>query len=136
MGNTLGKNFKITSFGESHGKCVGIVIDGCPSGLPLTEKDIQSELDKRKPDREIASTKRAEEDKVDILSGIFQGQTTGAPLCMVVWNKDNDSEVYEKTKDLLRPGHADYTAFMKYGGFNDYRGGLYGGNRRHPGRAG
>jgi chorismate synthase len=123
MGNTLGKNFKITSFGESHGKCVGIVIDGCPSGLPLTEKDIQSELDKRKPDREIASTKRAEEDKVDILSGIFQGQTTGAPLCMVVWNKDNDSEVYEKTKDLLRPGHADYTAFMKYGGFNDYRGG-------------
>ena len=104
MGNTLGKNFKITSFGESHGKCVGIVIDGCPAGLPLTEKDIQADLDKRKPDREIASTKRAEEDKVDILSGTFHGQTTGAPLCMVVWNSNADSDVYEKTKDLLRPG--------------------------------
>jgi chorismate synthase len=123
MGNTLGKNFKITSFGESHGKCVGIVIDGCPAGLPLTEKDIQADLDKRKPDREIASTKRAEEDKVDILSGTFHGQTTGAPLCMVVWNSNADSDVYEKTKDLLRPGHADFTAFIKYGGFNDYRGG-------------
>jgi chorismate synthase len=123
MGNTLGKNFKITSFGESHGKCVGIVIDGCPAGLPLTEKDIQADLDKRKPDREIESTKRAEEDKVDILSGTFHGQTTGAPLCMVVWNSNADSDVYEKTKDLLRPGHADFTAFIKYGGFNDYRGG-------------
>jgi chorismate synthase len=123
MGNSLGKNFTVTSFGESHGKCVGIIIDGCPAGLPITEKDIQLELDKRKPGENTASTKRAEEDKVDILSGIFKGHTTGAPLCFVVWNKDIDSSTYEKTRDLLRPGHADFTAFVKYGGFNDYRGG-------------
>ncbi len=123
MGNSLGKNFTVTSFGESHGKCVGIIIDGCPAGLPITEKDIQFELDKRKPEKDIASTKRAEEDKVDILSGIFKGHTTGAPLCFAVWNKDIDSFSYEKTRALLRPGHADFTAFLKYGGFNDYRGG-------------
>ena len=113
----------ITSFGESHGRCIGIVIDGCPAGLAITEKDIQIELDKRKPGDMISSTKRAEEDKVDILSGIFNGYTTGAPICLAVWNEDAKSESYEKTKDLMRPGHADYTAFMKYGGFNDYRGG-------------
>jgi chorismate synthase len=123
MGNSLGENFTITSFGESHGKCVGIVIDGCPAGLPITEQDIQLELDKRKPGCEIASTKRAEEDKVDVLSGIFKGHTTGAPLCLVVWNRDIDSESYEKISSLLRPGHADFTAFMKYAGFSDYRGG-------------
>ena len=123
MGNSLGKNFVVTSFGESHGKCIGIVIDGCPAGLPITKKDIQVELDKRKPGREIASTKRAEEDKVDMLSGIFKGHTTGAPLCLVVWNKDIDSGNYEKTRNVLRPGNADFTAFMKYGGYNDYRGG-------------
>ena len=123
MSNSLGKNFTVTSFGESHGKCVGIVIDGCPAGLPITEKDIQSELDKRKPAKNIASTKRAEEDKVDILSGIFNGYTTGAPLCFAVWNKDIDSSSYQRIGVLLRPGHADFTAFMKYGGFNDYRGG-------------
>ncbi len=123
MGKSLGKNFTVTSFGESHGKCVGIVIDGCPAGLPITEKDIQFELDKRKPGENAASTKRAEEDKIDILSGIFKGHTTGAPLCFAVWNKDVDSSSYEKTKALLRPGHADFTAFVKYGGFNDYRGG-------------
>jgi len=123
MGNSLGKKFVITSFGESHGRCIGIVIDGCPAGLAITEKDIQTELDKRKPGDMISSTKRAEEDNVDILSGIFGGYTTGAPICLVVWNEDAKSESYEKTKDLIRPGHADYTAFMKYGGFNDYRGG-------------
>jgi chorismate synthase len=123
MGNSLGKKFIITSFGESHGRCVGIVIDGCPAGLPLSEKDIQPELDKRKPGKDIASTKRAETDKVDIMSGVFNGFTTGAPICLAVWNEDNKSADYEKTKDLLRPGHADYTAFVKYGGFNDYRGG-------------
>jgi chorismate synthase len=123
MGNSLGKNFTVTSFGESHGKCVGIVIDGCPAGLPITEKDIQFELDKRKSGKNVASTNRAEEDKVDVLSGIFQGHTTGAPLCFAVWNKDVDFLSYEKTRTLLRPGHADFTAFMKYGGFNDYRGG-------------
>ena len=123
MGNSLGKKFVITSFGESHGRCIGIVIDGCPAGLAITEKDIQIELDNRKPGNAISSTKRAEADKVDILSGIFGGYTTGAPICMAVWNEDAKSESYEKTKDLMRPGHADYTAFMKYGGFNDYRGG-------------
>ncbi len=123
MGNSLGKKFVITSFGESHGRCIGVVIDGCPAGLAITEKDIQIELDKRKPTNAISSTKRAEEDKVDILSGIFNGHTTGAPICLAVWNEDAKSESYEKTKDLMRPGHADYTAFMKYGGFNDYRGG-------------
>ena len=123
MGNSLGKKFVITSFGESHGRCIGIVIDGCPAGLAITEKDIQIELDNRKPGNAISSTKRAEADKVDILSGIFGGYTTGAPICLAVWNEDAKSENYEKTKDLMRPGHADYTAFMKYGGFNDYRGG-------------
>ena len=123
MGNSLGKNFTVTSFGESHGKCIGIVIDGCPAGLPITSKNIQVELDKRKPGREIASTKRAEEDKVDVLSGIFKGHTTGAPLCFVVWNRDIDSGSYEKINALLRPGHADFTAFMKYGGYSDFRGG-------------
>lgn len=123
MGNSLGKVFTVTSFGESHGRCVGIVIDGCPAGLAVKEKDIQSELDKRKPVRNIASTARTEEDKVDILSGIFNGYTTGAPICLVVWNKDADSSSYEKIRALIRPGHADFTAFMKYGGFNDYRGG-------------
>jgi chorismate synthase len=123
MGNSLGKRFIISSFGESHGKCIGIVIDGCPAGLAITENDIQTELDKRKPGNMLSSTKRAEADKIDILSGLFGGYTTGAPICLAVWNEDAKSESYEKTKDLLRPGHADYTAFMKYGGFNDYRGG-------------
>lgn len=113
----------VTSFGESHGKCVGVVVDGCPAGLAVSERDIQLELDKRKPAASMASTSRAEEDKVDILSGIFKGHTTGAPICLVVWNKDADSSAYEKTKALLRPGHADFTALMKYCGFNDYRGG-------------
>ena len=123
MGNSLGKLFAITSFGESHGRCVGIIIDGCPAGLPITEQDIQREVDKRKPGVSMAATKRAEEDKVEILSGIFDGKTTGAPICLVIWNRDIDSSEYEKTRFLLRPGHADFTAFMKYGGFNDFRGG-------------
>jgi chorismate synthase len=123
MGNSLGKKFVITSFGESHGRCIGIVIDGCPAGLAITGKDIQVELDKRKPGNVTASTKRVEEDKVDILSGVFNGHTTGAPVCLAVWNEDVKSESYEKSKDLLRPGHADYAAFIKYGGYSDYRGG-------------
>ena len=94
MSNSLGKKFVITSFGESHGKCVGIVIDGCPAGLPITEKDIQVELDKRKPVNSVASTKRFEEDKVDILSGIFEGHTSGAPICLAIWNNDIDSGAF------------------------------------------
>ncbi len=123
MGNSLGKLFTVTSFGESHGRCIGVVIDGCPAGLPLTEADIQIELDKRKPGTGVASTRRVEEDKVEILSGVFKRRTTGAPLCLLIWNKDTDSSAYERIKNLLRPGHADCTAAMKYGGFNDYRGG-------------
>jgi len=123
MGNSLGKQFTITSFGESHGQCVGIIIDGCPAGLPITEEDIQREVDKRKPGMGMVATTRAEEDKVDILSGIFNGHTTSAPVCLLIWNKDVDSSEYERIRFLPRPGHADYTAIMKYGGFNDYRGG-------------
>ncbi|MFC1861672.1 chorismate synthase [Chloroflexota bacterium] len=122
MGNSFGKLFNITSFGESHGRCVGAIIDGCPAGLPLTEEDVQHEVDKRKPTSPI-STSRAEEEKVEILSGIFNNRTTGTPICLLIWNKDIDSSEYEKTRHLLRPGHADYTAFVKYGGFNDFRGG-------------
>jgi len=123
MGNSFGKLFTITSFGESHGRCMGIIIDGCPAGLPVTEEDIQKEVDKRKPGIGVIATTRVEEDKVEILSGIFNGHTTGAPICLLVWNKDIDSSEYEKMRFLPRPGHADYTAFMKYGGFNDFRGG-------------
>ncbi len=123
MGNSLGKEFTITSFGESHGTCVGIVVDGCPAGLSISIEDIQREVDKRKPGTSIAATRRAEEDRVEILSGIFNGKTTGAPVCMLVRNKDTDSRQYEETRFLPRPGHADYTAFVKYGGFNDFRGG-------------
>ena len=123
MENSLGKLFTIASFGESHGRCVGIIIDGCPAGLAISEKDIQGEVNKRRPGVGMVATKRVEEDKVEILSGIFNGRTTGAPVCLLVWNKDVDSSEYEKMRFLPRPGHADYTAFMKYGGFNDFRGG-------------
>jgi len=123
MENSLGKLFTITSFGESHGRCIGITIDGCPAGLAITEEDIQKELDKRKPGTGIAATSRMEKDKVEIISGIFNGITTGAPICLLVWNKDIDSSAYEKARFLARSGHADYTAYIKYGGFNDFRGG-------------
>ena len=123
MRNSLGKTFTITSFGESHGNCVGIIIDGCPAGLPVTAEDIQREVDKRRPGTWVAATARVEADKVEILSGIFNGRTTGAPVCLLIWNKDIDSSEYERIRFLPRPGHADYTAFIKYGGFNDFRGG-------------
>jgi len=123
MGNNFGKLFTLTSFGESHGRCVGVIIDGCPAGLPITEDDIQREVDKRKPGASMAATGRIEEDRVEIFSGIFNGITTGAPVCLLIWNKDVDSSEYEKMRFTPRPGHADYTAFMKYGGFNDFRGG-------------
>ncbi len=123
MNNSIGKMFTITSFGESHGSLVGVIVDGCPSGLSITEQEIQKEVDRRKPGGGVASTSRTEEDKVEILSGVYNGKTTGAPICLVIWNKDVDSSQYEKTRALLRPGHADYTAWVKYGGLNDYRGG-------------
>ena len=121
--NSIGKLFVVTSFGESHGRCVGVVVDGCPAGLPLNEDDIQREVDKRKPQSSAGGTGRHEADKVDIISGIFNGLSTGAPICMLTWNRDIDSAQYEKNRFVPRPGHADYTAYLKYGGFNDYRGG-------------
>ncbi|MCX6007891.1 MAG: chorismate synthase [Chloroflexi bacterium] len=123
MGNSIGKLFTVTSFGESHGRCVGVVIDGCPAGLPLTVKEIQQAVDRRKPEAAAGGTARHEADKVEVISGLFNGFTTGAPVCMLAWNKNTDSSVYEEIKLTPRPGHADYTAFIKYGGFNDYRGG-------------
>ncbi len=123
MGNSIGKSFTVTSFGESHGDCMGVIIDGCPAGLAVTAEDVQRELDKRRPGTGVLTTSRAEEDKVSILSGIFNGRTTGAPVCLLVWNRDVDSAQYQKMRFLPRPGHADYTAFIKYGGFNDFRGG-------------
>ena len=122
-GNSIGKEFIVTSFGESHGKCVGVVIDGCPAGLSLSEKDIQTELDRRIPAQPKIVSGRIEKDEVQILSGVFNGFTTGAPIAMIVANKEADSSDYEAIKDLPRPGHADYPARLKYGGFNDYRGG-------------
>jgi len=123
MYNCFGKLFIVTSFGESHGRLVGVVIDGCPAGLAITAEDIQKELDRRRPGGNFLSTPRKEEDRVEILSGVFNGRTTGAPICLAVWNKDVDSSEYERARFLPRPGHADYTAYIKYGGFNDYRGG-------------
>jgi chorismate synthase len=121
--NSIGKEFVVTCFGESHGRCVGAVIDGCPAGLPLTEDDIQIELDKRlPPNREIVSARR-EKDTVEVLSGIYEGVTTGAPICALVWNKQAVSGDYDSIKYTPRPGHADYPARIKYMGFNDYRGG-------------
>ena len=122
-GNSIGKEFVVTSFGESHGKIVGVTIDGCPAGLPLAEADVQAEVDRRIPRNPKITSKRIEQDKVTIQSGVFNGFTTGAPITMTVENRDVDSSDYEAIKDLPRPGHADYTARVKYGGFNDYRGG-------------
>jgi len=121
--NSLGEEFVVTLFGESHGRCVGTVVDGCPAGLELSEADVQHELDKRVPRTPSITSSRIEEDKVEILSGIFQGRTTGAPIAMIVWNRDVDSLPYERIKNVPRPGHADYPAMVRYGGFNDYRGG-------------
>ena len=122
-GNVLGKRFLVVSFGESHGRCVGAVVDGCPAGLELREEDIQRELDLRKPSSSLVSTERREEDRVEILSGVFEGYTTGAPICMLVWNRNVRSEDYEVLRYKPRPSHADYYAYVKYRGFNDYRGG-------------
>jgi chorismate synthase len=121
-GNTIGERFLAMSFGESHGRCVGIIVDGCPAGLPLNQSDVQRLLDLRKPGQSIITTQRKEEDRVEILSGLFNGFTTGAPICMLIWNQDPDSKPYEMIKNIPRPGHADYPAMIKYGGFEDYRG--------------
>ena len=120
--NSLGNRFKITSFGESHGDVIGIVIDGVPAGLDINKDFIQSELNKRKPGQSNLTTDRSEPDEVKIISGIFNNKTTGAPLCLVIENKDVDSSKYEEFKNFLRPSQVDYTALKKYGGYADYRG--------------
>jgi len=121
-GSTLGKLFCVTSFGESHGLAIGCVVDGCPPGLALAETDIQAELDRRKPGTSRHVTQRREEDKVEILSGVFEGVTTGTPIALLIRNVDARSKDYSKIKDTFRPGHADYTYWQKYG-IRDYRGG-------------
>lgn len=121
-GNTFGRFFRITTWGESHGKALGVVLDGCPAGLEISEDDIQFELDRRRPGQSKITTQRKEADKVEILSGVFEGKTTGTPISMMVHNTDAISRSYEDIKDTYRPGHADYTYDEKYG-FRDYRGG-------------
>ncbi|HAT7890679.1 TPA: chorismate synthase [Legionella pneumophila] len=121
-GNTFGALFTVTTFGESHGPAIGCVVDGCPPGMSLTEADIQPFLDKRKPGQSKYTTQRREEDKVQILSGVFDGKTTGAPIALLIQNTDQRSRDYEDIKNLFRPGHADFTYDYKYG-HRDYRGG-------------
>lgn len=122
-GNSIGKEFTVTTFGESHGKVVGVVVDGCPAGLPLTEADFQEELDRRIPAEPKIVSARVEKDTAKILSGVFNGYTTGAPIALMVENKETKSSDYDAIKDLPRPAHSDYPAKIRYGGFNDYRGG-------------
>lgn len=122
-GDIYGERFILATFGESHGKCVGAVVYGCPAGLQLSEDDIQRELDLRKPGQSIVTTARREEDRVEILSGIFNGYTTGAPIAMLIRNADKDSSAYDEISIKPRPGHADFPAKVKYGGYNDHRGG-------------
>ena len=121
-GSQFGKIFHISTFGESHGKALGVVIDGCPAGLSLSEEDIQEMLERRRPGKNLKMTQRKEGDKVEILSGIFEGKTTGTSIAMVVWNEDQRSKDYGEIAHAFRPGHADYGFFAKYG-FRDYRGG-------------
>ncbi|AFC99589.1 chorismate synthase [Methanocella conradii HZ254] len=131
--NTFGRAFRLTTFGESHGPAVGAVVDGCPAGLEICEGDIQAELDRRRPGQGAVTSKRSEPDRVEILSGVFEGKTTGMPVAMLVRNVDVDSSSYEPIKDLLRPGHADYGYLAKYG-FRDYRGGGRSSGRETVGR--
>ena len=122
MNNTFGKAFSMTTFGESHGKALGCIVDGVPAGLPIEEAFIQSELDRRKPGKSKLETARKEDDKVEILSGVFEGVSTGTPIMMIIFNGNQKSRDYDNIKDIFRPGHADFTYFHKYG-LRDYRGG-------------
>ena len=122
MGNTFGKIYKISTFGESHGKAIGVIIDGCPSGLRIEKSEIQKELDRRKPGQSKIVTQRKESDEVEILSGIFEGKTTGMPIALFIKNKDPKSSDYNHISNSFRPSHADFTYHKKYGN-RDYRGG-------------
>ncbi len=122
MSNTFGRRFCMTTFGESHGKAIGCVLDGVPAGLEIDEGFIQAELDRRRPGKNAYATARKEPDRVEILSGVFEGRSTGTPIAMVIFNTDQKSKDYGNVKDLFRPGHADFTYWEKYG-IRDYRGG-------------
>lgn len=132
-GSTLGTIFRVTTWGESHGKAIGVVVDGCPAGMPLEKEDIQELLDRRKPGQSKFTTQRSESDQVEILSGVFEGKTTGTPISMVVWNQDQRSRDYSQIAECFRPGHADYTFDEKFG-FRDYRGGGRSSGRETIGR--
>jgi chorismate synthase len=121
-GNSIGKAFHITTFGESHGKAIGVVIDGIVSGMRIDEAYLQKELDRRRPGQSRVTTSRKEADCVEIISGVFEGKTLGTPVCMLIWNKDQRPEAYDGIKNLFRPGHAGYTYLAKFG-ISDYRGG-------------
>ena len=121
-GNTTGVLFRVTTWGESHGPALGAVIDGCPPLMELTEGDIQTELDRRKPGQAKVSSPRKEGDRVEILSGIFEGKTTGTPISLIIWNRDARSKDYDALRNVFRPGHGDYTYVQKYG-IRDHRGG-------------
>jgi chorismate synthase len=123
QGSSIGHRLVLTSFGESHGKSIGAILQGCPAGLEIDEKEIQRMLDLRKPGQSLISTQRKEGDIVEIISGTFRGYTTGAPITMIIYNSDQKSTDYENLKTKLRPGHSDYPAMIKYNYFNDYRGG-------------
>ena len=120
--NTFGKIFRFTTWGESHGPAIGCVIDGCPPNISISESDIQKDMDRRRPGQSKFTTQRKESDKVNILSGVFQGKTTGTPISILIYNEDKRSRDYESIKDKFRPGHADFTYFKKYG-IRDFRGG-------------
>ncbi len=132
-GSIYGKHFQISTWGESHGKALGVVVDGCPAGVPLAEEDIQKFLNRRKPGQNRYSTPRKEDDAVEILSGVFEGKTTGTPISLVVFNKQQRSSDYSEIASYYRPGHADYTFDEKYG-FRDYRGGGRSSGRETIGR--
>jgi len=121
-GNTFGQLFRVTTFGESHGEALGAILDGCPAGLPLCEDDIQPDLDRRRPGQNPLVTQRKESDRVRILSGVFEGKSTGTPIALLISNEDTRSKDYDAIRNLFRPGHADYTFFKKYG-IRDFRGG-------------
>ena len=120
--NTFGKIFRFTTWGESHGPAIGCVIDGCPPNIPISENEIQKDMDRRKPGQSKFTTQRKEDDKAVVLSGVFEGKTTGTPISIVIYNNDTRSRDYESIKNKFRPGHADFTYFKKYG-IRDYRGG-------------
>ncbi len=132
-GNTFGTFFRITTFGESHGKAVGVVIDGVKPNIKISEKEIQRELYRRRPGQSKITTSRNETDQVEILSGVFEGKTLGTPICLLIWNKDQNSKAYNELKDILRPGHAGFTYLSKYGIY-DYRGGGRASGRETVGR--